>query len=166
MVTAMAPTSISTETHICKHCQVPLKAEYAHPQPPLRIPFPHNIKEATVAAQDGCPIFKELVSAYSHRSLWKLIRSHLLSKCKCCKGPLKRLHYVLGSLSSQPFQLLFLVHLYDSGPEPMLDSLVHLDCGNGPINPRFNVYTYNGKNRISARDIGIVQTIVSDAKRE
>jgi hypothetical protein len=70
---------------------------------------------------------------------------------------LQRLQYVLSSLSFQPFQLLFLEHLYDSGPEPTLDSLAHLDCGNGPIKPRYNVYTYTGKNWIWAGHLVIVQ---------
>lgn len=163
----MAPTEISTagEAHICKHCQVPLEVGLAQPQPPFRIPFPHSVKKATAAAQDGCPIFKELMSSYSHRSLRKLITSHLLHKCNCCKGLLQRLQYVLSSLSFQPFQLLFLEHLYDSGPEPMLDSFVYLDCGNGPIDPRYNVYTYSGKNSIWASHIISVQPMVSNAEK-
>lgn len=51
---------------------------------------------------------------------------------------------MLKSLSSQPFQLLFLKELFNTGPASQLDSLVHLDCGNGPIKPHFNVYTYSG----------------------
>lgn len=135
--------------HTCKHCQVHLKLHSARPQPPYRIPFPHTISEAKAAAQDECPIFKELVEAYSQRSLWDLVKAHFFSKCKCCKGLLQRLQYVVCSLSSRPFHLSFPRYPFESGPEPYLNPWACLDCGNGPMWPRFNAYTYTGKYCIS-----------------
>lgn len=140
-------------THVCKHCQVPLEIDFIQPQPPFRVTFPHTIQDARVAAQDGCPIFKELVVAYTQRSLWGLARSHLLSRCKCCKGFLQGLRYVASSLSSRPLHLLFLEHRYDTGPEPLLDSFMHLDCGNGPLKPKYNAYTYTGQYRVCVRHL-------------
>jgi hypothetical protein len=47
-------------------------------------------------------------------------------------------------LSLKLFYLTFLVISYGSDAEGLYHSFAYLDCGNGEMGTRFNVYTYTG----------------------
>lgn len=132
-------------SHSCIHCQVPLSSPRTLPRRLFRIRFPHTIQHAREASKDGCPIFKELLSIYDHRSLFLLFRTHLLSGSSCCSNTKERLQHVLRSLGQKPFQLAFLSFPYGQEPEATIHSFAYFDCGNGATGTRFNAYTYTGR---------------------
>jgi hypothetical protein len=131
--------------HACTHCQTLLKAPAAETKFPFRIPFLQNIHQARAAAKDGCIIFEELLQHYSARSWWCLLETHIWRPCSCCSSAMERWKYIFRSLSSTPFQMLFLPERHHQRPGSTFDSFAWLDCGGGsPVGARFNTYTYSG----------------------